>query len=166
MGIPWAKPTNHPASTGSKNHANVDHYAQRYVLHRDISSLPPVVISDANNTIQMSTGASVYDASGGAAVACLGHKYKNRIWEVMRRTFEACSYVPSANFSTDVVGKLCKKLVDSTNGHMARAVLYNSGQLVSCSETRRLLTWVRFRCYGSRSQTRQSVSRGKRRART
>ena len=43
------------------------------VLHRSLHSDPLSVLSAQGNHLRLSNGQSIFDATGGAAVACLGH---------------------------------------------------------------------------------------------
>ena len=43
------------------------------VLHRSLHSDPLRVLSAKGNHLHLSNGQSIFDATGGAAVACLGH---------------------------------------------------------------------------------------------
>lgn len=103
----------------------VDLEAQKAVLHRDLSVVPPCALTTSNdNTIDLSLGWRVYDGSGGAAVSCLGHSYHQRIEAAMSRSV---SYAATTTFGSAANGLFCKRLVDSTKGIMAKVVLYNSG---------------------------------------
>ncbi|KAK3209435.1 hypothetical protein GRF29_69g1769662 [Pseudopithomyces chartarum] len=89
---------------------STDTAAQNTVLHRDLSNVPP--------------SWNVWDSSGGAAVSCFGHAFQPRIWAAVARSMD---YAATTTFTAEVVGQLCEKLVNTTNGTMARAVIYNSG---------------------------------------
>lgn len=43
------------------------------VLHRSLHHDPLRVLSGKGNQLRLSNGQSIFDATGGAAVACLGH---------------------------------------------------------------------------------------------
>lgn len=44
-----------------------------HVLHRSLHSEPLQVVSAQGNYLQLSNGQKIFDATGGAAVSCLGH---------------------------------------------------------------------------------------------
>lgn len=44
-----------------------------FVLHRSLHVDPAYVVAAQGNYLHLSNGQSILDASGGAAVACLGH---------------------------------------------------------------------------------------------
>ena len=97
------------------------------VLHRNINSEPPTVIKAVGNWLYLDDGRKLYDASCGASVSCLGHGSIKRIEAATIRAMRSVSYVSSLDFVTAQVKELCQFLVDSTNGGMARAVIYSSG---------------------------------------
>jgi adenosylmethionine-8-amino-7-oxononanoate aminotransferase len=105
---------------------STDTAAQNTVLHRDLSNVPPSAMSTSSqNNIALSLGWNVWDSSGGAAVSCFGHAFQPRIWAAVARSMD---YAATTTFTAEVVGQLCEKLVNTTNGTMARAVIYNSGE--------------------------------------
>lgn len=67
------------------------------------------------------------DATGGAAVSCLGHGNK-RVKDAIMSQLDVVSYVHSATFGTDAAEKLAKALVDSTGGEMSKAYIVSSGK--------------------------------------
>lgn len=44
-----------------------------FVLHRSLHAKPAYVVGAQGNYLHLSNGQRILDASGGAAVACLGH---------------------------------------------------------------------------------------------
>lgn len=48
-------------------------YRSSAVLHRSLESDPLKVLSAKGNYLHLENGQRVFDASGGAAVACIGH---------------------------------------------------------------------------------------------
>lgn len=105
---------------------------QNAVLHRGPSSVPPTVVSIKDNILHLSCGRHVYDGSGGAAVSNLGHTYRERIGAAVAEANGTVDYVASLSYTTDYAGRLCTALVDSTEGVLAKALIYSSGV---CSST-------------------------------
>jgi adenosylmethionine-8-amino-7-oxononanoate aminotransferase len=97
------------------------------VLHRNINSEPPTVVKAVGNWLYLNDGRKLFDASCGAAVSSLGHGSIKRIEAATLRAMRTVSYVSSLDFVTVSVKELCQFLVDSTDGAMARAVIYCSG---------------------------------------
>ena len=114
------------SDSGASAPSKRDLAAQNTVLHRDLSVVPPSATSTSGtNEITLSLGHDVWDSSGGAAVSCLGHDFQSRIWAAVAKSVD---YAATTTFTSDPVGSLCQKLVQSTNGLMSRVVLYNSGE--------------------------------------
>ena len=55
------------------DHTNHNREEKSSVLHRSLHFDPLRVVSAKGNYLRLSNGRRVFDASGGAAVACLGH---------------------------------------------------------------------------------------------
>ncbi|MCJ1290501.1 hypothetical protein MMC34_002040 [Xylographa carneopallida] len=66
------------------------------------------------------------DATGGAAVACIGHGDPS-VKEAVVQQMDEVSYCHSLFFSSSGAENLAKDLIDSTNGVMARAFIVSSG---------------------------------------
>ncbi|KAF6787100.1 putative class III aminotransferase [Colletotrichum musicola] len=106
--------------------AEVADASKSAVLHRDLKGQFPRVVGGEGPYYVVDGGRKVFDASGGAAVACLGHGDK-RVTEAVIRQLNCISYSPSTFFTTTVCEQLCKFLVSTTQGHMSRAYLVSSG---------------------------------------
>ncbi|KAL0944183.1 putative class III aminotransferase [Colletotrichum truncatum] len=96
------------------------------VLHRDLKSQFARTVGSEGNCYVVEGGRKIFDASGGAAVACLGHGDR-RVADAMIRQLNSLAYSPSTFFTTSVCEQLCQLLVNSTQGHMSRAYLLSSG---------------------------------------
>ena len=53
---------------------------QSVVLHRSLHHQPLRAIRAEGNYLTLDNGQTVFDATGGAAVACLGHGNKRCVW--------------------------------------------------------------------------------------
>ncbi|KAF2124711.1 PLP-dependent transferase [Dothidotthia symphoricarpi CBS 119687] len=85
----------------------------------------------SNNTYHLEDGTQIYNASGGAAVTCIGH-YNKRVEDaIVKQIRLGLSYVPSGAFYPDVAEDLARDLIASTDGKMSRAVFYSSGSEAS-----------------------------------
>lgn len=96
------------------------------VLHRSVHQVPEKVIEANGDWLVLGNGQRVLDATGGAAVACLGHG-NTRVMKAMQAQMEEVSYCTSLFFSNNGAEKLADFLVDSTQGKMAKALMVNSG---------------------------------------
>ncbi|THX65754.1 aminotransferase, class III [Aureobasidium pullulans] len=100
--------------------------SQSAVFHRSLHTNPIPIIGASGNYLHLSTGGKLLDATGGAAVSCLGHGNK-RVKEAIISQLDVVSYVHSATFATEAAEKLARELVESTNGEMSRAYIVSSG---------------------------------------
>jgi adenosylmethionine-8-amino-7-oxononanoate aminotransferase len=82
-------------------------------------------------TLHFENGWNVIDASGGAAVTCIGHN-STRVKQAMMKALDnGTPYISSMMFDTEVTEEFARFLVNSTNGMMSKAVFYSSGKSVS-----------------------------------
>ena len=96
-------------------------------------------------------------------MSCIGHG-DTRPVEAAAKQMTRVAYCASIYFSTNVCEELCQYLVDSTNGHMKRAYIVNSGQLKSAQfnspKWKRGLKWNRIRGDGGGNETGQAILPG------
>jgi len=72
-----------------------------HILHRAANVVMPVAVSASGVEIVDAEGRRYLDASGGAAVSCLGHGHPD-VLAAMRRQLEALAYAHTAFFTTEV----------------------------------------------------------------
>ncbi|KAI9711249.1 MAG: hypothetical protein M1820_002236 [Bogoriella megaspora] len=96
------------------------------VLHRSLHNDPHQVIGGQGLNLYLSNGQTILDATGGAAVSCLGHGHP-RIASAITSQLSTIAYTHSLFFSTSASEELCRFLVDSTGGEMSRAYIVSSG---------------------------------------
>lgn len=112
------------------------------VLHRDLRGQFARIVGGEGHHYVVEGGRKLFDASGGAAVACIGHGDK-RVADAMVRQINSIAYSPSTFFTTPTCEKLCQFLVDSTGGRMSRAYLVSSGMLYQLRQYRLIANHVR-----------------------
>src|SRR5213595_2622438 len=81
-----------------------------HILHRQIGSAPPVVVGGQGIEIIDSTGKRYIDASGGAAVSCLGHSNQSVI-DAIKRQAQQLPYAHTSFFTTQPAEELADRLV-------------------------------------------------------
>jgi adenosylmethionine-8-amino-7-oxononanoate aminotransferase len=81
-----------------------------HVLHRQINQVYPSAVSAKGIFIRDSTGKEYIDASGGAAVSCLGHSHPD-VLMAMREQLDRLAYAHTSFFTTDVAEELADELV-------------------------------------------------------
>ncbi|KAI1176791.1 exocyst complex protein exo70 [Nemania sp. FL0916] len=96
------------------------------VVHRNLGADFPRIAKGEGNYVILEDGRRIFDASGGAAVACIGHG-NTRVHDAIAAQLRQISYCSTIFYTTDVCEKLCQELVDSTHGVMKRAYIISSG---------------------------------------
>ena len=87
------------------------------------------MVAGSGNTIFLSNGWKILDASGGAAVSCIGRTNERVEKAMIKQMRLGLSYVSSMAFDTDVAEKLASLLTSSTNDEMSKVVFYSSGMV-------------------------------------
>ncbi|MGN6316136.1 aspartate aminotransferase family protein [Trinickia sp.] len=97
-----------------------------YVFHRmPKKSLPAAVAGDGIEIID-STGKRYIDASGGAAVSCLGHSHR-RVVEAIERQARQLAYAHTSFFTTQVAEALAEQLVSTAPSGIGHAYFVSGG---------------------------------------
>ncbi|XSC48523.1 aspartate aminotransferase family protein [Bradyrhizobium sp. RDT10] len=96
------------------------------VLHRSLRETPPKAIGGEGVWLIGEDGRRILDASGGAAVSCLGHQHP-RVLEAMSRQASKLVYAHTSFFSSEPAEALADKLVDHEPGGLGYAYLVSSG---------------------------------------
>jgi 4-aminobutyrate aminotransferase-like enzyme len=73
------------------------------------------VVKASGTYLVLDNGQIILDATGGAAVVCIGHSHLS-VKEAIATQMNKFSYCHSLVFNSDVGEDLCKLLVDSTGG--------------------------------------------------
>ncbi|KAK4609301.1 1,3-beta-glucanosyltransferase gel1 [Fulvia fulva] len=120
-----------PASmhNGQASHALIDGTSTNTssILHAKLTSTPPPEIVKAHgNYLTTSTGTSIFDATGGAAVACIGHGHP-KVKEAIMRQLDEVEYCYAPFFTTSASENLAQLLTDSTRGEMSKVFIVSSG---------------------------------------
>ncbi|KIW05689.1 uncharacterized protein PV09_03551 [Verruconis gallopava] len=105
---------------------NEDALTTSSVLLPQLRQRIPKVVSAHGNYLVTDEGLEILDATGGAAVACLGHN-NPRVKAAMVAQLDNLTYCYSQFFTTPPVEKLSKLLTDSTGGLMSRVFIVSSG---------------------------------------
>lgn len=97
------------------------------VLHRNLHEEFPRVVGGEGSYLILSDNRRILDASGGAAVSCIGHG-DSRVRQAIVAQLNKVEYATTTFYTTDACEELCRELVNSTDGQMSRAYIVNSGQ--------------------------------------
>ncbi|KAL2786480.1 pyridoxal phosphate-dependent transferase, partial [Aspergillus keveii] len=96
------------------------------LLYPKIATPTPSIIHSAGNYLTTADGRQIFDASGGAAVACLGHN-DPRIKEAIVAQLDQTAYVYSPFFTVPAAEEIAGFLTESTGGRMERVFVVSSG---------------------------------------
>ncbi|MEH2559310.1 adenosylmethionine-8-amino-7-oxononanoate aminotransferase [Bradyrhizobium algeriense] len=96
------------------------------VLHRSLRETPPRAIGGEGVWLIGEGGRRILDASGGAAVSCLGHQHP-RVLEAMSRQASKLAYAHTSFFSSEPAEALADKLVGHEPGGLGYAYLVSGG---------------------------------------
>ena len=97
-----------------------------HVLHRAIAHRYPTAVSGTGLTIKDETGKDYIDASGGAAVSCLGHSHPDVI-AAMRAQLDHLEYAHTSFFTTQVAEDLADDLVAHAPPGLGHAFFVSGG---------------------------------------
>jgi adenosylmethionine-8-amino-7-oxononanoate aminotransferase len=96
------------------------------VLHRSLRETPPKAIGGEGVWLIAEDGRRVLDASGGAAVSCLGHQHP-RVLGAMAKQASKLAYAHTAFFSSEPAEALADRLVGDEPGGLAYAYFVSGG---------------------------------------
>jgi adenosylmethionine-8-amino-7-oxononanoate aminotransferase len=96
------------------------------VLHRSLLETPPRAIGGEGVWLIREDGRKVLDASGGAAVSCLGHQHP-RVLAAMEKQASKLAYAHTAFFSSEVAETLAEHLVGHEPGGLAYVYFVSGG---------------------------------------
>ena len=97
-----------------------------HVLHRSTLQPPGIAVRGEGLIITLADGRTVIDASGGAAVACLGHG-QQRVADAIARQAAALAYAHTSFFSCAAAEALADHLVGHEPGGLSHAYFVSSG---------------------------------------
>jgi len=141
-----------------------------HILHRHTGHDYPFAISGAGVTIRDAAGKEYIDASGGAAVSCLGHSHQD-VLAAMHAQLDRLAYAHTSFFTTQVAEELADDLVAHAPRGIGRVFFLSGGSeaieaalklarqyFVECGEPQRRYLIARRQSYmGSRSARSRSA---------
>ncbi len=96
------------------------------VFHRQLQSLPPRAVAGQGVYLIDEAGRRYIDASGGAAVSCLGHGHPD-VLAAMHEQIDRLAYAHTSFFTTEVAEELATLLVDTAPAGMSHAYFVSGG---------------------------------------
>ena len=97
-----------------------------HVLHRQINHRYPVAESAQGITIRDASGKEYIDASGGAAVSCLGHSHPDII-AAMRAQLDKLEYAHTSFFTSQAAEQLADDLIAHAPDGLGHAFFVSGG---------------------------------------
>jgi adenosylmethionine-8-amino-7-oxononanoate aminotransferase len=97
-----------------------------HVFHRDTRASYPVAVAGDGPYLVDRDGKRYLDASGGAAVSCLGHSHP-RVIEAIRRQAAQLAYAHTSFFTNEPMEALADRLVTGAPGDLDRVYLVTGG---------------------------------------
>jgi adenosylmethionine-8-amino-7-oxononanoate aminotransferase len=96
------------------------------LLHRAIHTMPPVAVGGKGIELFDSTGKAYIDASGGAAVSCLGHGHPDVI-AALHRQVDKLAYAHTGFFTSEAAEELAELLVEDAPAGLSHVYLVSGG---------------------------------------
>jgi len=100
--------------------------AESHVLHRQLRGQYPIAVHASGCTITDAAGKTYLDASGGAAVSCLGHGHPD-VLAAMHAQIDRIAYAHTSFFSTEVAEQLADRLVAYAPADISHVYLVSGG---------------------------------------
>ena len=97
-----------------------------YVFHRMPNKPLPVAVAGDGIEVIDSAGKRYIDASGGAAVSCLGHSHR-RVIDAIERQARQLAYAHTSFFTTQAAEALAERLVVTAPAGMGHAYFVSGG---------------------------------------
>jgi adenosylmethionine-8-amino-7-oxononanoate aminotransferase len=97
-----------------------------HILHRQIGHSYPAAASSQGAVIRDTAGREYIDASGGAAVSCLGHSHPD-VLAAMRTQLDTLAYAHTSFFTTQVAEELADDLVDHAPAGIGHVFFVSGG---------------------------------------
>jgi adenosylmethionine-8-amino-7-oxononanoate aminotransferase len=97
-----------------------------HILHRAANAEMPVAVGGKGIELFDRNGESYIDASGGAAVSCLGHGHPD-VLAALHRQLDTIAYAHTGFFTTDVAEKLADRLIEDAPPGLDHVYLVSGG---------------------------------------
>lgn len=105
-----------------------EEFPKSHILHRLVRERPPVAVAGKGIWLTLDNGQKVMDASGGAAVACIGHG-NARVAAALAEQASRMSYAHTGFFSSEPAEALASFLVGGEPGGLSHAFFVSDGSV-------------------------------------
>jgi adenosylmethionine-8-amino-7-oxononanoate aminotransferase len=97
-----------------------------HILHRSANAVMPVAVGGKGIELFDQDGKRYIDASGGAAVSCLGHAHPD-ILAALHKQLDAIAYAHTSFFTTDIAERLADRLIEDAPRGLDHVYLVSGG---------------------------------------
>jgi adenosylmethionine-8-amino-7-oxononanoate aminotransferase len=97
-----------------------------HVFHRSLRATPPIAVAGHGVTLVDAAGREYLDASGGAAVSCLGHGHPD-VLAAMRAQIDKLAYAHTSFFTTEPAEALADQLIRTAPPGTSHAYFVSGG---------------------------------------
>ena len=97
-----------------------------HILHRAANAVMPVAVGGKGIELFDRDGKTYIDASGGAAVSCLGHGHPD-VLAALHRQLDTLAYAHTGFFTTDVAEQLADRLIEDAPDGLDHVYLVSGG---------------------------------------
>ena len=97
-----------------------------HVMHRNLRAVPPVAVAASGIEIVDRAGKRYIDASGGAAVSCLGHSHPE-VLAAIHAQIDRVAYAHTSFFTTDAAEALADLLAETAPPGLDNVYLVSGG---------------------------------------
>ena len=97
-----------------------------HVFHRNSKSVPPSAVRGDGIFVVDQSGKRYLDASGGAAVSCLGHSHP-KVIEAIKAQLDELPYAHTGFFTSKPAEQLADLLVGAAPGNLDRVYIVSGG---------------------------------------
>ncbi len=101
-------------------------HSESHILHRQLRGRYPLAVSAQGCFITDASGKRYLDASGGAAVSCLGHGHPD-VLAAMHAQIDRIAYAHTSFFSTEVAEQLADTLIADAPAGVSHVYLVSGG---------------------------------------
>ena len=100
--------------------------ADTHILHRSLHHAPPIAVAGQGLVLRDAQGREYLDASGGAAVSCLGHGHPD-VLAAMHTQIDRLAYAHTSFFTTEAAEQLADQLVRTAPAGISHAYFVSGG---------------------------------------
>ena len=97
-----------------------------HILHRSANAAMPVAVGGKGIELFDNKDTHYIDASGGAAVSCLGHAHPD-VLAAMHKQLDTLAYAHTGFFTTDIAEKLADRLIEDAPSGLDHVYLVSGG---------------------------------------